>query len=142
MHKLVLVGDGCVGKTTWITKIMDGTFIQMYGATLGVEVTPLYVNGNKFNVWDTAGKYKGLGDGYYKCAQCAIVMCNNETNQIQWYIDNLRRMCSNIPIIIVCNNNNANVHLPSFDLPIFYIDVKNDSEENLLVPFVHLTNML
>lgn len=48
-------------------------------ATLGVEVHPLIFHTNrgpiKFNVWDTASqeKFRGLRNGYYIQAQCAIM---------------------------------------------------------------------
>lgn len=87
--KLILVGDGGVGKTTFVKRHLTGEFEKKYVgkcffhgycnddfdflffvATLGVEVHPLDFHTNhgkiKFNVWDTAGqeKYGGLRDGY------------------------------------------------------------------------------
>jgi GTP-binding nuclear protein Ran len=68
--KLVLVGDGGVGKTTFVKRHLTGEFEKKYIATLGVEVHPMvfYTNHGaiKFNVWDTAGQEKlgGLRDGY------------------------------------------------------------------------------
>lgn len=80
--KLVLVGDGGVGKTTFVKRHLTGEFEKKYIATLGnlfnltklnqigVEVHPMVFTTNhgpiKFNVWDTAGQEKlgGLRDGY------------------------------------------------------------------------------
>lgn len=68
--KLVLVGDGGVGKTTFVKRHLTGEFEKKYIATLGVEVHPMVFHTNhgaiKFNVWDTAGQEKlgGLRDGY------------------------------------------------------------------------------
>ena len=57
--KLVLVGDGGVGKTTFVKRHLTGEFEKKYIATLGVEVHPMEFSTNhgkiKFNVWDTAG---------------------------------------------------------------------------------------
>merc|ERR1712113_1110585 len=78
--KLVLVGDGGVGKTTFVKRHLTGEFEKKYVATLGVEVHPMvfYTNRGaiKLNVWDTAGqeKFGGLRDGYSIQGQCAIIM--------------------------------------------------------------------
>ena len=39
--KLVLVGDGGVGKTTFVKRHLTGEFEKRYIATLGVEVHPM-----------------------------------------------------------------------------------------------------
>ncbi|KAB0384229.1 hypothetical protein FD755_006146 [Muntiacus reevesi] len=88
--KLVLVGDGSTGKTTFVKLHLTGEF-EKYVATLGVEVHPLVFHTNrgpiKFNVWDTAGQEKigGLRDGYYIQAQCAIIMFDVTSRNLQYY---------------------------------------------------------
>ena len=58
--KMILVGDGGVGKTTFVKRHLTGEFEKKYVATLGVEVRPLDFHTNlgkiRFNVWDTAGQ--------------------------------------------------------------------------------------
>jgi len=74
------VGDGGVGKTTFVKRHKTGEFEKKYIATVGVEVRPLEFFTNLgpilFNVWDTAGqeKFGGLRDGYYIGGQAAIIM--------------------------------------------------------------------
>ena len=68
--KLVMVGDGGVGKTTFVKRHLTGEFEKRYIATQGVEVTSItfYTTRGaiKFNIWDTAGQEKlgGLREGY------------------------------------------------------------------------------
>jgi GTP-binding nuclear protein Ran len=111
--KLILVGDGGVGKTTFVKRHLTGEFEKKYVATLGVEVHPLTFTTNmgplKFNVWDTAGqeKFGGLRDGYYIQGQCAIIMFDVTSritykNVPNWHRD-LTRVCENIPIVL-CGN--------------------------------------
>jgi len=111
--KLILVGDGGVGKTTYVKRHLTGEFEKRYVATQGVMVYPLKFHTNcgpiQFNVWDTAGqeKFGGLRDGYYIQGQCAIIMFD-VTSRItyksvpNWYRD-LTRVCDNIPIVL-CGN--------------------------------------
>mmetsp|Transcript_84824 Transcript_84824/g.104008 ORF Transcript_84824/g.104008 Transcript_84824/m.104008 type:complete len:221 (+) Transcript_84824:119-781(+) len=111
--KLVLVGDGGVGKTTFVKRHKSGEFEKKYVATLGVEVHPLtfYTNYGPviYNCWDTAGqeKFGGLRDGYYVGGQAAIIMFD-VTSRITyksvsvWHRD-LTRVCENIPIVL-CGN--------------------------------------
>ena len=111
--KLVLVGDGGVGKTTFVKRHLTGEFEKRYIATLGVEVHPMpfFTSHGQivFNVWDTAGQEKlgGLRDGYYIGGNCGIIMfdvCSRITysNVPKWYKD-LTRVCEAIPIVLVGN---------------------------------------
>lgn len=108
--KVVMVGDGGVGKSTWVKRVRVGIWEPKYVATLGVEVHPIHLDcGVTFNVWDTAGqeKFGGLRDGYYIQAKCAIVWCDLGSkatlrNCAQW-IKDLNRVCGDIPIVMVGN---------------------------------------
>jgi len=111
--KLVLVGDGGVGKTTLVKRHLTGEFEKKYIPTLGVEVHPLKFTTNcgplAFNVWDTAGqeKFGGLRDGYYIQGQSAIIMFDVTSritykNVPNWHRD-IVRVCENIPIVLVGN---------------------------------------
>jgi GTP-binding nuclear protein Ran len=112
-YKLVLVGDGGSGKTTFVKRHLTGEFEKSYIPTLGVDVHPLmfHTNGGVkcFNVWDCAGqeRFGGLRDGYYINAQCGIVMydCHSHTSlhNVDSWINEIRQKCGDIPIV-VCGN--------------------------------------
>ena len=110
--KLVLVGDGGTGKTTFMKRHLTGEF-EKYVATLNVEVHPLVFHTNRglitFNIWYTAGqeKFGGLRDCYYIEAQSAIIMFDVTArvaykNVSNWHRD-LVRMRENIPVVL-CGN--------------------------------------
>lgn len=112
-YKLVLVGDGRVGKSAFVQHHLIGEFQTSYLPTLGVEVHPLTLKTNKglkhFNVWDCAGqeRFGGLRDAYYTNADCAIVMYDCESPvtmfNVNFWVKKIRAKCGNIPIV-VCGN--------------------------------------
>ncbi|KAK2951671.1 putative GTP-binding nuclear protein GSP1/CNR1 [Blattamonas nauphoetae] len=82
-------------------------------ASNGVDVSTLSLDTNlgpvRFNIWDSAGHERdgALPDGYYKDAQCAILMfdvTSRDTyeNVDKWYRD-LTGVNENIPIVLVGN---------------------------------------
>ena len=59
-YKLILVGNGGVGKTAYIKRIRTGEFEEKYFTTIGAEVHPISFETNYgkliFNVWDCSGQ--------------------------------------------------------------------------------------
>lgn len=157
--KLVLVGDGGVGKTTFVKRHISGEFERRYIATVGVEVHPMvfYTNHGpiRFNVWDTAGQEKlcGLRDGYYIQANCAILMFDVTSritykNVPKWYKD-VVRVCDNIPIVLVGNKVDVKDRKVKAKQIIFhrkkglqYYDVSAKSNYQFEKPFVWLLRKL
>lgn len=112
-YKLLLVGDGAVGKTAFVKRHRTGEYDARYNATMGVEVHPLKFHTTKgpiiFNVWDCAGqeKFGGLRDGYFIQGQCAIVMFDCQSlltlmNTQNWQRDILR-LIEDAPMVLVGN---------------------------------------
>ena len=157
--KCILVGDGGIGKTTFVKRHVTGEFEKKYEATIGVEIHPLNFDTNRgrlcFNVWDTAGqeKFGGLRDGYYIQGHCAIVMFD-VTSRITyknvpfWYRD-LVRVCENIPIVLVGNKvdikerkvkaRQINFHRKR---NLGYYDISAKSNFNYEKPFLYLAKKL
>jgi len=157
--KLVLVGDGGTGKTTFVKRHLTGEFEKKYIATLGVEVHPLSFTTNfgqiVFNTWDTAGqeKFGGLRDGYYINGQCGIIMFDLTSritykNVPNWHRD-LVRVCENIPIVL-CGNKvdikERKVKPKAIDFhrkkSLQYYDISAKSNYNFEKPFLWLARKL
>ncbi|KAK3083597.1 hypothetical protein FSP39_000028 [Pinctada imbricata] len=157
--KLVLVGDGGVGKTTFVKRHLSGEFEKKYVATLGVEVHPLQFHTTRgnlvFNVWDTAGqeKFGGLRDGYYIQGQCAIIMFDVTSrvtykNVPNWHRD-LVRVCENIPIVLCGNKVDIKERKVKAKAIVFhrkknlqYYDISAKSNYNFEKPFLWLARKL
>ncbi|CAI9088368.1 OLC1v1022676C1 [Oldenlandia corymbosa var. corymbosa] len=158
--KLVLVGDGGTGKTTFVKRHINGEFEKKYIPTIGVEVHPLDFDTSRgkvrFNCWDTAGqeKFGGLRDAYYLQAQCAIIMFDVTSrgtykNVPTWHRD-LTRVCEgNIPIVICGNKVDVkNRQVKAKDVMyhrkknLMYFEISAKSNYNFEKPFLYIARKL
>ena len=108
--KIVIVGDGGVGKTTFINRHLIGDFSPKYVPTMGVDVHPLLFHTNYgtivFDCWDIAGqeRFGGSSDEYYASSKGLILMFD-VTSKLsyghlgEWYDSVL----DDIPLV-VCGN--------------------------------------
>ncbi|CAL6321557.1 unnamed protein product [Bathycoccus prasinos] len=142
--KLVLVGDGGTGKTTFVKRHLTGEFEKKYLPTVGVAVHPLDFNTNcgpiRFDCWDTAGqeKFGGLRDGYYIHGQCAIIMFDVTSrttykNVPTWHRD-ITRVCEDIPIVLCGNKVDVRNRQ--------YYELSAKSNYNFEKPFLYLARKL
>eukprot|EP00227_Mantoniella_beaufortii_P001320 CAMPEP_0197618610 /NCGR_PEP_ID=MMETSP1326-20131121/61623_1 /TAXON_ID=1155430 /ORGANISM="Genus nov. species nov., Strain RCC2288" /LENGTH=187 /DNA_ID=CAMNT_0043187509 /DNA_START=41 /DNA_END=600 /DNA_ORIENTATION=+ len=157
--KLVLVGDGGVGKTTYVKRFETGEFEKKYVATVGAEVHVLDLNTTKgqirFNVWDTAGQEKltVLKDGYFINTNCAIIMFDVTSRTTyksvpNWHRD-LHRVCEDIPMVLVGNKVDAKDRKVKAKMIAFhrkknmpYFDISAKSNYNFDKPFLWLTRKM
>ncbi len=153
--KIVLIGDGAVGKTTFVKRHLTGEFEKAYNATVGCEVHPMNfftTKGEvKLMVWDTAGQEKlgCLRDGYYIGAHGSIIMfdvCARITyqNVPKWHKD-FTRVCPDAHIVLVGNKVDIKerkvkakqIHFHR-KKNIQYYDVSAKSNYQYEKPFLHL----
>ena len=83
--KIVLLGDGCIGKSTFFHKLSklndpDYQFSSKYNATDNFDFNRITLNYHNENItidlWDTAGqeRFKTITSSYYKGAHGIIVV--------------------------------------------------------------------
>jgi GTP-binding nuclear protein Ran len=125
--KIVLIGDGGVGKTPLLMSVLLGKINakgynnKNRGPTLGVEIHSLdFVVDNtkvRLNVWDCAGteKFSGFGTGYYIGSQGAIVV--SKTEDFGNWEERVKRVCVEVPTIKCVNTFNENSTQEEFNAP-------------------------
>ena len=83
--QLLIIGDSTVGKTSILSRFVDGTFNSNYLATVGLEnVTKDEIIDDKtirIKIWDTAGqeRYKSLTKSFFRNAE-GVMLVYDVTN--------------------------------------------------------------
>lgn len=163
--KVVLLGEGGVGKSTWVKRHLTGDFEKRYKATLGVEVHPLKFNTNYgnicLNVWDCAGqeKFGGLRDGYYIQGNACIVMFDLTSlrtfkNATKWIYDFIRVAGADKPIVLCGSKHDLKHDLGTRNVPnelisdlvqktrISYFEISSKTNYNFDEPFLEISKRL
>jgi len=115
--KIVVIGDGAVGKTSLIKKFAKGTFEKDYVKTLGAQFSKYNkeINGDIIRLifWDIAGQddFNFLHHLFYKESKAAIIVYSLEENELgrnsfthikNWH-EVVEKHCGNIPVILFAN---------------------------------------
>eukprot|EP01032_Pedospumella_encystans_P009979 gene9979-11695_t len=78
-YSLLLIGDSDVGKTSVLTKYVNGGFNDSFDSTIGIDfkVKTVKMHGKniKLRIWDTAGqeKFRTITNSYYRGSHGVIV---------------------------------------------------------------------
>jgi len=113
--KVIVVGNGQVGKTSMITRFAKGIFTNEYKKTIGVDFLEkkLYLNaiGEEvtFLLWDTAGQeeYDAITRTYYKGAGACILAFSTTDRAsfdaiVSWH-QKVKDECGDIAMVLVQN---------------------------------------
>jgi len=113
--KLILGGDGAVGKTSMVHRFVEDTFQSDYKGTIGVSIMKKECNFEgletnvRFVIWDLAGQtqFKRVRKSYLANAEAGILVYDvtrRETyeNITNWY-EEIKKVSSKISLILVGN---------------------------------------
>ena len=148
--KIVVVGDGAVGKTSLIKKYTQGSFKKEYIATLGTQFSKYEEEIDEEKVelflWDIAGQdqFQALRQRFYTGSSGAIIVFSHSPEQSQSYdhvlrwFDDLKKHCGNIPLVLFGNKVDlideaelsSNSGLPTSD-----INVEQFAKDNKFVGY-------
>ncbi|CAH0401194.1 unnamed protein product [Chilo suppressalis] len=111
--KVVIVGDGGVGKSSMIQRYCRGTFTRDYKKTIGVDFLErqIEIDGEdvRLMLWDTAGQeeFDAITKAYYRGAHaCVLAFSTTDRDSFlalhSWKLK-VENECGEIPTIIVQN---------------------------------------
>ncbi len=111
--KLIVVGDGAVGKTAITIRFATGAFQEDYKMTMGVNFSLKTIELNnhiiRFQIWDTGGqeKFNKMRPLYFKGAKGAVVVFD-VTNKLSFmhlneWVKAVLDNCGKIPLVIAGN---------------------------------------
>lgn len=113
-HKLVLLGDQSVGKTSIITRFMYDTFDAQYQATIGIDffskTIVLEDRQVRLHLWDTAGqeRFRSLIPSYIRNSAATVVVYDVTSrasflNAFRW-VDSVRAERGEDVVIMMVGN--------------------------------------
>lgn len=113
VFKIVVIGDGAVGKTSLIKKYTQGTFQKDYIKTLGAQFSKYdeEINGDnvKLFLWDIAGQaeFSFMRGTFFKGSKAAIIVFSHTDEESYMHIsewhDEFVKHCGNQPVVLFGN---------------------------------------
>jgi len=155
--KVVIVGNGAVGKSSMIQRYCRGTFTKSYKKTIGVDFLEkqLRVHGEdvRLMLWDTAGQeeFDAITKAYYRGAQACVVAFSTTDRDSLLAVRKWRKKvedeCGDIPMVLVqnkidliaqseINQSEAEALSRELNMRLYRTSVKDDL--NVSVVFQHL----
>ena len=120
LYKILLLGDSTVGKTCFLLRYVDDSFLDLHMATIGLDyrLKTLILEEQKIvkvQLWDTAGqdKFRAITRNYYKGAN-GIILIFDVTNvksyeNIKKWINEIKEEISEKVAIVLIGNKIDNV---------------------------------
>ncbi|XP_026388949.1 ras-related protein Rab-21-like [Papaver somniferum] len=124
--KLVLLGDGRVGKTSLVLRYVNNVFNDQQQATVQASFLTkrILIQGLPItlSIWDTAGqeRFHALGPIYYRDADAALlvydIMDNDSFIRVRNWVKELQQMASKSIIMAIAANKSDLVRAKKFNL--------------------------
>ncbi|MHA1713495.1 MAG: Rab family GTPase [Candidatus Ranarchaeia archaeon] len=111
--KVVVIGDGNVGKSCLVLRYSEDKFVQSYLATMGsdftIKLTQAKGVGVRLAIWDLGGQqmFKAMRKYYMQGAAGAVVVYDlshkESFENIDRWIEELRSYSGDVPCVIFAN---------------------------------------
>ncbi len=114
--KILVIGEGAVGKTSIATRYTTGGFKESHLMTVGANfmLKNLEINGQtvKLSIWDTAGqeKFRKVVESYYKGGSGVLIcFAINDRRSFEaleyWYSSTQKHLGTNAKYVLVGNKS-------------------------------------
>ena len=126
LFKIVLIGDGAVGKTSIRRRYMGEGFKTDFLATMGADFAYLKTKIDGYNIewsiWDLAGQpaFRGVMKSYYKGAMGALAIYDvtqpKSLDSLDSWVTEVRELAdtfSDLPVVLVGNKIDLRPEIPS-----------------------------
>lgn len=111
IHKIIIAGDGGVGKTTMLHKYVEGIFIEGLQMTIGLDffLKKMSIDSKNFTlqIWDFSGqeRFHFLYESYVNGADVGVLLFDLtrtfSLKNIPYWAKVLRSMDNDLPLILV-----------------------------------------
>ncbi|XP_040568918.1 ras-related protein Rab-23 isoform X1 [Lepeophtheirus salmonis] len=111
--KVVVVGNGAVGKSSMIQRFCKGIFTNKYKKTIGVDFLEKHITASgedvRLMLWDTAGQeeFDAITRAYYRGAQACVIVFSTIDRPSFAAVKKWKRKvedeCGHIPMVLVQN---------------------------------------
>ncbi|KAI5701137.1 ras-related protein Rab-21 [Diaphorina citri] len=112
--KVVLLGEGCVGKTSVVLRYVEDKFNEKHITTLQASFLnkKLNIAGKRLNlaIWDTAGqeRFHALGPIYYRMSNGAVLVYDitdeDSFEKVKNWVKELKKMLGNDICLTIAGN--------------------------------------
>ncbi len=112
-YKIILAGEGAVGKTTLINRFVSGSFATDYKATIGVAIFSklLMIDDMEVSlqIWDIAGQtlFRNLRTRFFQNAKGALLVYDltvpSTLSNLHKWIDDIKNVTDEIPFVLIGN---------------------------------------
>jgi len=114
-HKIVLLGDSSVGKSSIVNRYVNHRFFEYNESTIGAAFfTKHIIHGDRniiLDIWDTAGqeRYNSLLPMYYRGAKAAIIVyditCRLSFDKAKQWMHDISNILTDAIILFVGNKS-------------------------------------
>lgn len=112
--KMLVVGQGSVGKTSLIKRLAKGTFNPNENKTEGIEIQKWRVSTHRsplvtLNIWDFGGQEIMHATHQFFLTKRSIYLLvldarlNDQENRVEYWLKIIQSFGKNSPVIVVCN---------------------------------------